>query len=171
MKRSARLHREDVISLTQRRAEPHGNVPTAWRTVSPPTTPDGEGKPGITTMGGILAFRSGLRPHAGRNRRVRTHSHGGDRAGGLQAEADSPITCPSASLLKFQRPNGIRISPAGEGRLGPTRHHPGETGYSLLCREVSRSRLPRHIRPVHGRLANRHFRVVPRRGRYRPCRR
>ena len=51
-----------ALAFTRRRAELHGNVLTAWRTVNPPMTPDGEVEPGVATMGSIWAFRSRLRP-------------------------------------------------------------------------------------------------------------
>ena len=59
--RDARLN-NDTGGLTQRRAELHGNVLTAWRTVNPPITPDGEVEPRAVTMGSMWAFRSRLRP-------------------------------------------------------------------------------------------------------------
>ena len=59
--RSAEKHVKIAGSLTQRRAELHGNVLTAWRTVNPPKTPDGEVEPRVVTMGSMWAFRSGLR--------------------------------------------------------------------------------------------------------------
>ena len=60
--RSADEHVKIAGSLTQRRAEPNGNVQTAGRTVNPPTTPDGEVEPRVVTMGSMWAFRSGFRP-------------------------------------------------------------------------------------------------------------
>lgn len=82
--RSAEKHSKVAGGLTQRRAEPNGSVLTAWRTVNPPRTPDGEVEPKVVTMGSMWALRSGSRPvpHAGlpvsdRNRRVRTRTHGG----------------------------------------------------------------------------------------------
>ena len=60
--RSAKLHSKVAGGLTQRRAELHGNVLTAWRTVNPPITPDGEVEPRAATMGSMWAFRSRLRP-------------------------------------------------------------------------------------------------------------
>lgn len=59
--RSAELHVKIAESLTQRRAELHGNVLTAWRTVNPSMTPDGEVEPRASTMGSMRAFRSWLR--------------------------------------------------------------------------------------------------------------
>lgn len=51
-------------------------------------------------------------------RRIRGHKEMGALAAparesvrSLQAEADSPTECPSASMLMSQRPNGIKISP------------------------------------------------------------
>ena len=58
--RDARIN-NDTGGLTQRRAELHGNVLTAWRTVNPPKTPDGEVEPRVVAMGSMWAFRSGLR--------------------------------------------------------------------------------------------------------------
>ena len=58
--RDARVN-NDTGRLTQRRAELHGNVLTAWRTVNPPMTPDGEVEPRVATMGSMWAFRSRLR--------------------------------------------------------------------------------------------------------------
>ena len=57
-------------AFTQRRAELHGNVLTAWRTVNPPMTPDGEVEPRVAAMGSMWAFRSKLRfvPYAGLSR-------------------------------------------------------------------------------------------------------
>jgi hypothetical protein len=57
-------------SLTQRRAELYGDVLTAWRTVNPPKTPDGEVEPRAVAMGSMWAIRGGLRsvPHAGLSR-------------------------------------------------------------------------------------------------------
>jgi hypothetical protein len=40
----------------------YGNVLTAWRTVNPPMTPDGEVEPRVATMGSMWAFRGRLRP-------------------------------------------------------------------------------------------------------------
>jgi hypothetical protein len=60
--RSAKSHGKVAGGLTQRRAEPHGNVLTAWRTANPSTTPDGEVEPGVGAMGSMWAFRSRLRP-------------------------------------------------------------------------------------------------------------
>jgi hypothetical protein len=59
-----------ATAFTQRRAELHGNALTAWRTVNPPLTPDGEVEPRVVTMGSMWAFRSGLRPvsYAGSSR-------------------------------------------------------------------------------------------------------
>ena len=57
----ARLN-NDTGGLTQRRAELHGNVLTAWRTANPPMTPDGEVEPRVAAMGSMWAFMSGLRP-------------------------------------------------------------------------------------------------------------
>lgn len=51
----------DTGGLTQRRAELHGNVLTAWRTVNPSITPDGEMEPRAAAMGSMWAFRSRLR--------------------------------------------------------------------------------------------------------------
>jgi hypothetical protein len=59
--RSANEHSKIAGSLTQRRAELHGNVLTAWRTVKPPKTPDGEVEPRVVAMGSMWAFRSELR--------------------------------------------------------------------------------------------------------------
>ena len=63
-------HSKIAGGLTQRRAELYGSVLTAWRTVNPPTTPDGEVEPRVDTMGSMWALRSGLRsvPHAGLSR-------------------------------------------------------------------------------------------------------
>ena len=58
--RDARVN-NDTGGLTQRRAELHGNVLTAWRTVNPPMTPDGEVEPRAAAMGSMWAFRSRLR--------------------------------------------------------------------------------------------------------------
>ena len=55
--RDARIN-NDTGGLTQRRAELHGNVLTAWRTVNPPMTPDGEVEPRAAAMGSMWAFRS-----------------------------------------------------------------------------------------------------------------
>jgi hypothetical protein len=60
--RSADEHSKIAGGLTQRRAEPNGSAQTAWRTVNPPKTPDGEVEPRVVTMGSMWAFRSGLRP-------------------------------------------------------------------------------------------------------------
>ena len=60
--RSANEHSKIAGGLTQRRAELHGSVLTAWRTVNPPMTPDGEVEPGAAAMGSMWAFRSRLRP-------------------------------------------------------------------------------------------------------------
>ena len=60
--RSADEHVKIAGSLTQRRAELHGNVLTTWRTVNPPMTPDGEVEPRAAVMGSMWAFRSRLRP-------------------------------------------------------------------------------------------------------------
>ena len=60
--RSAKEHVKIAGGLTQRRAELHGNVLTAWRTANPPMTPDGEVEPRVAAMGSMWAFRSGLRP-------------------------------------------------------------------------------------------------------------
>ena len=70
MSRSAKLHSKVAGGLTQRRAELHGNVLTAWRTANPPMTPDGEVEPRIAAMGSLWAFRSRLRsvPYAGLSR-------------------------------------------------------------------------------------------------------
>ena len=38
-------------TFTQRRAELHGNVLTAWRTVNPSRPPDGEVEPRVAAMG------------------------------------------------------------------------------------------------------------------------
>ena len=45
-------------------------VLTAWRTVNPPMTPDGEVEPNAVTMGSMWALRGGPRPvpHAGLSR-------------------------------------------------------------------------------------------------------
>ena len=51
----------DTGGLTQRRAELHGSVLTAWRTVNPPMTPGGEVEPRAAAMGSMWAFRSRLR--------------------------------------------------------------------------------------------------------------
>ncbi len=59
--RDARIN-NDTGGLTQRRAELHGNVLTAWRTVNPPITPDGEVEPRAAAMGSMWAFRNRLRP-------------------------------------------------------------------------------------------------------------
>ena len=58
--RDARVN-NDTGELTQRRAELRGNVLTAWRTVNPPMTPDGEVEPRVAAMGSMWAFRSRLR--------------------------------------------------------------------------------------------------------------
>ena len=60
--RSVKLHSKIAGGLTQRRAELHGNVLTAWRTVNPPITPDGEVEPRVAAMGSMWAFRGRLRP-------------------------------------------------------------------------------------------------------------
>ena len=70
--RSADEHSKIAGGLTQRRAELYGDVLTAWRTVNPPTTPDGEVEPRVAAMGAgakrrqpqatMWAFRSGFRP-------------------------------------------------------------------------------------------------------------
>ena len=60
--RSANEHVKIAGGLTQRRAELHGNVLTAWRTVNPPITPDGEMEPRVVAMGSMWTFRSRLRP-------------------------------------------------------------------------------------------------------------
>lgn len=49
--RSANEHSKVAGGLTQRRAELHGNVLTAWRTVNPSKTPDGEVEPKAAAMG------------------------------------------------------------------------------------------------------------------------
>ena len=68
--RSADEHVKIAGGLTQRRTEPNGSAQTAWRTVNPPKTPDGEVEPRVVTMGSMWAFRSGLRSvsHAGLSR-------------------------------------------------------------------------------------------------------
>ena len=50
--RDARIN-NDTGSLTQRRAELHGNVLTAWRTVNPTITPDGKLEPKAAAMGSM----------------------------------------------------------------------------------------------------------------------
>ena len=60
--RSARSHSKVAGGLTQRRAELHGNVLTAWRTANPPMTPDGEVEPRVASMGSMWTFRGRLRP-------------------------------------------------------------------------------------------------------------
>jgi hypothetical protein len=70
--RSADEHSKIAGGLTQRRAELYGDVLTAWRTVNPPKTPDGEVEPRVAAMGAgakrrqpqatMWAFRSGFRP-------------------------------------------------------------------------------------------------------------
>src|SRR5215204_4767365 len=60
--RSAHAHVKIAGSLTQRRAEPKGDVLTAGRTVNSPTTPAGEVEPRADPMGSMWAFRSRLRP-------------------------------------------------------------------------------------------------------------
>jgi hypothetical protein len=68
--RSANEHVKIAGGLTQRRAELYGDAQTAWRTVNPSKTPDGEVEPRVVTMGSMWVFRSGLRSvsHAGSSR-------------------------------------------------------------------------------------------------------
>jgi hypothetical protein len=67
--------RSNVCAIAQGRSPNeglncHGNVLTAWRTVNPPMTPDGEVEPRAAAMGSMWAFRSRLRlvPYAGLSR-------------------------------------------------------------------------------------------------------
>ena len=84
--RSANEHSKIAGGLTQRRAELHGNVLTAWRTVNPPKTPDGEVEPRVVTMGSMWAFRSGLRPAS--------------YAGSSRVRAEPPCTMPRPQLRR-----------------------------------------------------------------------
>jgi len=56
--RSADEHSKIAGGLTRRRAEPNGSVLTAGRTVTPPTTPDGEVNPGASTEGSMEHLRN-----------------------------------------------------------------------------------------------------------------
>jgi hypothetical protein len=101
--RSADEHSKVAGSLTQRRAELHGSVPTAWRTVKPPITPDGAVEPRVVMMGSMWAFSGGLRPasYAGlsRVRAERPNLNGSKIAVALLLQCASPQVIAGADAI------------------------------------------------------------------------
>ena len=104
-RRSADEHSKIAGGLTQRRAELYGSALTAWRTVNPPMTPDGEVEPRVVTMGCMWAFRSGLRSvsHAGLSRVCAEppctdpYARWCGTRGGSMSQSWGPDSLPSAS--------------------------------------------------------------------------